>query len=313
MTPVDVAAGVLVRTDGTVLFAQRPPSKVYAGYWEFPGGKVEPGESFRAALDRELHEELGVEVRTAYPWLTQVFTYPHATVRLHFFRVVDWLNDPHAKEHTALAWEDPHRVRLEPMLPANSPILRSLRLPHEYAVTDIAVRGASAFFAALERRLSGGLRLVQFRDKALASAERAALARELVRRCRAHGARVLVNSDAALARSVDADGVHLSAAELASATTRPAFGWVGASCHSRAELERAAQLGVDLAVVGPVNPTPTHPGATGIGWSAFSAMIEGLAMPIYAIGGLSAGDLPIAWTHGAHGVAMIRGSWAPGR
>jgi 8-oxo-dGTP diphosphatase len=84
---VRVAAAVILRADGRVLLAQRPPGKAYAGYWEFPGGKLEPGESPRAALDRELHEELGLRVRRAAPWLVQRFVYPHAHVELHFFRV----------------------------------------------------------------------------------------------------------------------------------------------------------------------------------------------------------------------------------
>lgn len=307
--PVDVAAGVLVRADGAVLFAQRPTSKVYAGYWEFPGGKVEPGESHRAALDRELAEELDIEVRTAYPWLTQVFTYPHATVRLHFFRVVAWDREPRAREHQALAWSAVDRVVLEPMLPANSPILRSLRLPAEYAISNIETVGEAAFFAALEARLATGLRFVQLRDKSLDHACRKALAQRLVQLCRARGARVLVNSDVELARSVGADGVHLSAAELLRTAERPALDIVGASCHTRAELERAVALGADFAVCGPVHATPTHPGVTGIGWPAFATLIADLPLPVYAIGGLSRDDLDAAWTHGAHGVAMIRASW----
>src|SRR5918994_6473274 len=95
---IEVAAAVLQRPDGSFLLAQRPPGKVYAGYWEFPGGKVEPGEPAAAALARELHEELGIDVECAYPWLTRVFTYPHATVRLNFFRVTRWRGEPHPRE-----------------------------------------------------------------------------------------------------------------------------------------------------------------------------------------------------------------------
>src|SRR4030065_852553 len=84
---VEVAAAVLQRPDGSFLLAQRPPDKIWAGYWEFPGGKIEPGETPYHALVRELREELGITVTTAYPWLTRVFTYPPATVRLNFFRV----------------------------------------------------------------------------------------------------------------------------------------------------------------------------------------------------------------------------------
>jgi 8-oxo-dGTP diphosphatase len=86
---IEVVAAVLEQPDGTFLLAQRPTGKVYAGYWEFPGGKVEPGEAPAAALARELHEELGIEVRSAYPWLVRIYTYPHGTVRIRFYRVTE--------------------------------------------------------------------------------------------------------------------------------------------------------------------------------------------------------------------------------
>jgi len=102
---VEVAAAVMQRPDGAFLLAQRPAGKVYEGYWEFPGGKVEAGEQPSAALARELREELGVDVETAYPWITRVYTYPHATVRLNFFRVTRWRGEPHPREEQAIAWQ----------------------------------------------------------------------------------------------------------------------------------------------------------------------------------------------------------------
>ena len=93
-TIVEVAAAVLTQPDGRVLLAQRPSGKAYAGYWEFPGGKVEPGESLEAALARELHEELGIVVSQSCRWITRVFEYPHATVRLNCFRVFGWRGEP---------------------------------------------------------------------------------------------------------------------------------------------------------------------------------------------------------------------------
>ena len=94
---IEVAAAVLVRPDGAFLLAQRPAGKVYAGYWEFPGGKIEPGEAADAALARELHEELGIDVVTAYPWITREHVYEHGHVRLNFFRVTEWTGEPHPR------------------------------------------------------------------------------------------------------------------------------------------------------------------------------------------------------------------------
>src|SRR4030066_1121313 len=100
---VEVAAAILQRPDGSFLLAQRPPDKIWAGYWEFPGGKIEPGETPYHALVRELREELGITVTTAYPWITRVFTYPHATVRLNFFRVTAWGGELHPHEGEGVA------------------------------------------------------------------------------------------------------------------------------------------------------------------------------------------------------------------
>lgn len=113
-----VAVGILQRPDGTVLFAQRPTGKAYAGYWEFPGGKIEPGESDHDALVRELEEELGVRVTQATAWLTQRHAYPHAFVELRFFRVTHWLGEVRPQEGQAVAWETPGAYTVSPMLPA---------------------------------------------------------------------------------------------------------------------------------------------------------------------------------------------------
>src|SRR5688572_7725528 len=141
---IEVAAAVLQRPDGSFLLAQRPAGRVYAGYWEFPGGKVEPGEPVRSALDRELREELGIDVEIAYPWVTRVYTYPHGTVRLHFHRVVQWRGEPHPHEGQALAWQRNGFADVAPMLPANAPVLKALGLPLICAVTHAWETGVQA-------------------------------------------------------------------------------------------------------------------------------------------------------------------------
>ncbi len=306
---MEVAAAVLLRADGAFLLAQRPLQKVYAGYWEFPGGKVQPGESLLQALARELHEELGIHVTRAYPWITQCFTYPHATVRLHFFRVAAWQGEPHGREHQALAWTHAENPAVAPLLPANTQVLAALRLPAEYAVSNASEVGTCVFLEALEQRLAQGLRLVQLRVKTLPAAERERIARAALERCRAHGALLIVNRDLALAQAIGADGVQLSAAQAALMSARPAIAWVGVSCHSREELMRAQLLQASFAVVGPVRATPTHPDAPTLDWAGFDALVRDTPVPVYAIGGLTRTDLETAWHHGAHGIAMIRGAW----
>jgi len=307
--PVDVAVAVLIRSDGEVLLARRPASKVYPGYWEFPGGKVEPGEPIRDALRREIHEELGIEVERAHPWIMRVFVYPHATVRLHFYRVHAWRGEPRALEHQAIAWQRPENPELAPMLPANGPVLRALSLPDEYAITRAGDLGEKVFFQRLEARLRNGLGLVQVREKNLSRDTLKAFAQRVLALARAHGAKVLVNYDVELARRIGADGVHLTAAQLLGTAARPEVPWCGASCHSPEELRRAETLGADFAVLGPVRATPSHPDAAPLGWERFRQIAAGASIPVYALGGVVPGDLEQARSCGAHGLSMVRGAW----
>lgn len=313
MKLLEVAAAVVQRGDGEFLLAERPAGKPYAGYWEFPGGKIEAGESPYHALVRELHEELGIEVEEAYPWVTRIYTYPHATVRLHFFRVVRWHGEPHGKESQRLSWQYPDAVAVEPLLPANGPILHALNLPPVYAITHAAELGEPEFLRRLEIALQEGIRLIQVREKAMSEPDLRRFAAEVVRRAHESGARVVINSNVVLAREAGADGVQLNSPQLMALTTRPEVALVGASCHDRRELERAAELGLDFAVLSPVQPTLSHPGAPVLGWDGFASLVEGLPMPVYALGGVSGPDLGDAWRHGAHGVAMLRGAWKTNR
>lgn len=306
---VDVAAAVITRPDGAFLLGQRAPGTFYPGYWEFPGGKLEPGESPRQALTRELHEELGLRVQTAWPWIVREHQYEHAHVRLHFFRVPHWSGEIIDHIHSALSWQRIGSLSVAPMLPANGPVLAALALPDEYGITHAWEIGAEAQLALLDAALARGLKLIQVREATLADTARRRFAAEVVARAHRHGARVLINHDAQLARELGADGVHLPAAALAQLDARPDLPLVGASCHTRAELERAAALEIDFAVLGPVTPTPTHAGQPSLGWTAFRELVTLLPLPVFALGGLARSDLESACTAGAHGYAAIRGAW----
>jgi 8-oxo-dGTP diphosphatase len=308
--PVEVVAAVIERPDGAFLLAQRPPGKVYAGYWEFPGGKVEPDEPLAAALARELHEELGIVVDIAHPWIVRKYTYPHATVRLNFFRVRGWRGEPHGREAQQLAWQRVSAISVAPLLPANAPVLRALELPFEYAITHAREIGVEQQLRRLAQRLAQGLKLIQVREKGMPAPELERFAAAVIALARPHGARVLINSDTELARRAGADGVHLASAQLARLERRPAFDWCAASCHNAGELVRAAELGADFAVLGPVQATLTHPDSTPIGWESFSALVRGASLPVFALGGMQPDNLETAWRYGAQGIAMLRGSWS---
>lgn len=321
MKVTHVAAAVIERADGQFLLGQRSADTFYPGYWEFPGGKVEPGETVRDALVRELHEELGIEVLRADPWLRREHVYEHAHVHLDFFRVRAWQGEINNHVHSALAWQTPGVLTVQPMLPANAPVLAALALPAFYAITHAAEIGIAAQLEALDRALENGLKLVQLREPALNPQQREAFVHAAVKRCHNAGARVLINNDPLLALATGADGLHLTSAQLASCSARPEFPLVAASCHSPVELLYAAQIGCDFVVYGPLRETATHPGRAGLGWAAFATEINGNfgsnldsncavpPVPTFALGGLSRDDLDTARACGAHGIAAIRSAW----
>jgi len=318
----DVAVGVLIRADGAVLLADRPADKPYPGYWEFPGGKIEPGESIAGALTRELREELGIEIAPPLPWVTIEFDYPHAYVRLHFQRVFAWRGAPRARERQRFAFFAldpvvPDAGLPRPLLPAALPALRWLSLPPLYALSNIAALGRAHFLQQLDGQLARGLRLLAVREPALADEDVEVALIEVLARSHAAGARVLVSSRHQRRLWDLADGVHLTSADLlraadgtsAEPAARPDVPWVAASVHDKGQLARAAALGCDFAVLAPVHASRTHPAAKPLGWRGFTRIAARTPMPLYALGGLSQADLDNARRAGAHGVASLSAVW----
>jgi len=305
----DVAVGVITRADGKVLLAERPTGKPKAGYWEFPGGKIESGENPAQALTRELHEELGIEVDAVCPWITREHKYSHMHVRLHMHRVLHWHGEPHGREGQRISWENIDAVNVEPLLPANHAILRALSLPPVYAISHASKYGADEFIGRLQIALENGVHLIQVRERDLAPEELTRLAQRIVSLAHTHGARVLVNGDVTVANNAGADGVHLQAGQLMESRTRPATDLFSASCHNREELLQAAKLNADFVVLSPVLPTPSHPGEPTLGWEQFAELCRDLPMPVYALGGMRLDMQETAMSHGAHGVSLLSAIW----
>ena len=317
--PIHVVAGVVTDLRGRILLARRTRGRDLAGLWEFPGGKVDPGETAEQALVRELREELGIEAVAGEPVICVPHRYPHKRLRLDVRHIARYRGTPKGLDGQALAWVPPHKLRSYPMPAADLPVVAALQQPALYLVTPGpgetggpgAGDGEAAWLAALQRALARGVRRVQLRPGSSTDGPHwAALCQRAVALCRQAGAGVLLNHDVALASALGA-GVHLRASQLATLPARPlpAGQAVAASCHDLDELRHTERLGCDFAVLGPVRETATHPGAAAIGWDGFAALREHTALPLYAIGGLGPADVAEARAHGAQGIAAIRGLW----
>lgn len=293
----DVAVGVLLRPDGAVLLADRPVGKPYAGYWEFPGGKVEPGESVTQALARELHEELGVDIGPATPWVRFEFDYPHAYVRLHFCRVYAWQGVPTSREAQRLAFFRMDEPAPAPLLPAAVPALRWLRLPERAAWVELARHA----LADLDAALAGGLRLILLRGAA--QPHDASVIARVQSRAAAFGA-MLIGDAAAVAT----EGQWVTEHDIARSTRRSAADWLGAAVTSRAGIDAAARQGMDFTLAGPVLPSHGNDDAP-LGWHGVQSMLDGVPLPTYVHGGLAPQDLERARHAGAHGIVLPLSDW----
>ena len=322
-SPIHVVAGVLKDARGRILLARRDGDRELAGLWEFPGGKVEPGESPRQALVRELREEIGVEVDPADS--VALIAVPHRMangkrILLDVYRIDRFRGRARGMESQAVAWVTSERLDGYSMPGADRPVVAALRQPEHYLITPDAVPDAGTFLARLDDALAAGIRRVQLRLRGLHAQTLAGLASSARALTARHGAELLLNSGAAecaqvarLARELGI-GLHLTATDLMSSRQRPLPPGLpcGASCHGADELAHAQHLGLDFVVLGPVRATATHPRAAPMGFPAFAALRERVVLPIYALGGLGPQDLATARAHGAQGVAAIRGWWPAG-
>lgn len=312
---VQVSVAILMKPDGEYLLASRPNGKGWAGWWEFPGGKIESGETPEHALIRESQEELGVTPTQIQPWIKRRYDYPAThdaeakTVLLHFFFVLTWQGELTAREGQQLAWQHPRKLNVNPVLPANAPIMQALSLPPVYAISNVSEIGEPAFLQGLKQQLDQGLQLLQIREPQLNDTALAKLSEQVLKLCAPYDCRCLLNGSPEQALQLGYQGVHLKSRSLMALTKKPDHLLVGASCHNRAELEHAQSLTLDFALLSPILPTKSHPEVIGLGWGKFGEILNGLEIPIYGLGGLHKHHLSQAQAYGARGIAMQRGSW----
>lgn len=298
-----VAVGVIRDDRDKVLITRRHRHVHQGGLWEFPGGKLEPGEGVFQALARELREEIGIQVLSASPLIKIRHDYGDRLVLLDVWNVTAYSGSVAPLEGQDMLWLAPERLAELPFPAANLPIIKAVQLPEYYAIlegtsVDEVMRNCGLI-------LRGDIRLLQLRVKSLPTHDVPRVVGPVFEACRERGVPLLINSDLPV-DSGHADGIHLSARALLTCARKPAgSGWVAASCHNLAELRHAESLGVDFAVLAPVQETASHPGQLPLGWRGFSSLVERVNLPIYALGGLCKNNLEIAREAGAQGIAGI--------
>ncbi|MCX7098364.1 MAG: Nudix family hydrolase [Methylococcales bacterium] len=312
MKQVPVAVGVIKNNQGQVLISLRDAALHQGGLWEFPGGKIETGETAQQALVRELKEELGITALTATPLLTVQHQYPDVAVTLHVFLVTDFSGQPNSTAGQAIQWVYPDALANYDFPAANRPIVTAARLPPYYAILDDT--DEMPLLRKLHKILARGIKLIQLRLKNLPPLQVQAFIEQAHPLCQQQHAVLLINSGSNGAQHFAVDGLHLSSQHLLALHQRPAppLGnpqprfWVAASCHNLEELQHAQNIGVDFAVLAPVLPTKTHPDATPLGWAQFTELVSQVNLPVYALGGLVEADLSLAQQAGAQGISAIR-------
>jgi 8-oxo-dGTP diphosphatase len=307
-----VAVGVVENGRREVLLTRRAVHADQGGLWEFPGGKVEIGESVADALARELNEELGIRVTMARPLIRVRHRYPNRDVLLDTWRVDAYQGEPVGREGQPLAWVSRQDLSHQPLPAANRAIVMAIQLPSVYLITGEPRDGVLNFFEQLQRLRESGIKLVQLRVNSLGPGRvRGKLIEESAILCRHYGARILLNGPTEEVREHAVDGIHLNGDRLRNLDERPLRSGmlVAASCHNEGDVRLAARIGADFVVLSPVMQTTSHPGAAVLGWEAFNYLADSAPFPVYALGGLSPQDLSEAYRHGAQGVACISSLW----
>ncbi|MDD2740131.1 MAG: Nudix family hydrolase [Methylomonas lenta] len=298
-----VAVGVVRDGDGRILLTQRAKHVHQGGLWEFPGGKLDPGESVFQALQRELQEEVGIDVLDAQPLIKINHQYPDLSVLLDVWQVKRFSGLASALEGQAMQWVTPQQLSEFDFPAANLPIITASRLPDRYAILE--GHTTQQVLEHLDKIIRNQVSMLQLRIKSLPHAEIETVYRAVWAKCRQHSIRLLINSDLPLSHA-KADGIHLSSRALLASQTRPkAYEWVAASCHNLPELKHAENIGVDFVVLAPILPTSTHPDATSLGWENMTALIEHVNLPVFALGGLSLQDVDQILHAGGQGIAGI--------
>lgn len=308
-----VAVGVIRGPNNTVLLALRSDRQHQGGLWEFPGGKVEAGETVLQALGRELREELGITLVRAVPMISVPYQYSDKAVFLDVWEVMDFTGLAEGKEGQPLTWAKTEELSQYSFPAANKPIVAAITLPKCIAITG-AFTGQQDLHKQIALVAQRGADAVLYRCGPKMGS---AISMESLRDCvQANGLVFMVHYKSLCPPKIIDPSIvflHIDSVSLNKKFQRPAhLVTLGASCHSLEEIQLAQALGCDYVFLSPVKATNTHPGATPLGWEGFAKCAKEASIPVYALGGLQRGDLSVAVENGAQGLACLSEIWPNG-
>ena len=313
---VHVAVAVIVNTNNEVCISLRHKNAHQGNLWEFPGGKVEQGETIKQALVREIREELNLEIIQSRPLITIGHNYNDKAVCLHVYKVILYQGEATGLEGQQVEWLPVSLLSAHDFPAANLPIIKAVQLPDKYLITG-KFTDSDDFIYKLKNALKSGIKLIQLRLKENSLEDIAQLQfllEQSAELCKQAGVNLMLNLSADYLDMIDLSqiefaGFHADSKTLNSLSQRPRAGLFSASCHNMEELLLAIKLNSDFVVLSPVQKTASHPDMPAMGWPQFSNLIESSSVPVYALGGVSENDLETAWQHGAQGIAAISALW----
>ncbi|NNJ90974.1 MAG: Nudix family hydrolase [Gammaproteobacteria bacterium] len=308
MGTVRVAVAVIYNEQGEVLIQQRAVDTHQGGLWEFPGGKIEADETLEQALEREIREELDIDVVSSRPLITISHDYGDRHVSLEVYRVTEWHGQVQSMEQQPLHWVLPDRLKDYHMPAADKPIVSAINLSSSYIITPSIIKEPLVILEQLQALLGAGESMFLYRVKSLAGISHEAMQQEILELCNSNRAALLVHEKNR--STVKAHGVHLTEAGLqAYREKNDTDGLLSVSCHSAQSLQKAESINADFAMLSPVEKTQSHPDTKPLGWKNFKDIVNDVNIPVFALGGMTAEHKEKAWSHGAQGVAGISSWW----
>lgn len=301
-----VVAAVIRNEKNQIMIAQRAAKQHQGGKWEFPGGKVETGETPQQALTRELEEELGIQIASPSPLIQVCHHYPDLSVLLEVYDVRQWQGEAYGKEGQPTRWVNLDEISSYDFPVANKPILQALKLPDTCLITP-DVESELIFQQGIQQATQAGIKLIQFRAKNLSTEDYISRAHWLSQHCDQYDIALVFNSPPQ--NLVLTHGLHLTSTALLKIIARPNVPLLSAACHNETELLKAQEIGADFVFLSPIQATPSHPDQEGNGWEWFEQSIAEINLPVYALGGLSKKDIALAKRHDAQGIAAISQLW----